>query len=109
MAGGEVVEIVIEGVTVDGRTFRPSDWTERLCGVLAAYGSDRRMHYSPFVYPVNSGGVPCVVVDARLETVEPMTYRFLLNFAKDNELRTRDGRIAQRTELARQQRAGDTE
>jgi hypothetical protein len=38
-----------------------------------------------------------------------MAFRFLLSFAKDNELRTRDGRIAERTALARLQRAGDTE
>jgi hypothetical protein len=38
-----------------------------------------------------------------------MAYRFLLSFAKDNELQTRDGRIAARTELAKVQRAGDTD
>jgi hypothetical protein len=31
-----------------------------------------------------------------------------VNFAKDNALRTREGRVAERTELARLQRAGDT-
>jgi hypothetical protein len=48
-------------------------------------------------------------VDVRLEEVEPMAYRFLLSFAKDNELKTRDGRVAERTELARVLRAGDTD
>jgi hypothetical protein len=38
-----------------------------------------------------------------------MAYRFLLSFAKDNELKTRDGREASRTELAKAQRAGDTD
>lgn len=103
-----IVEFVIQGVTLDGKPFRPSDWAERLCGVMAAFGSDQRMQYSPFVHPINTGGVRCVVVDVRLEQVEPMAYRFLLSFAKDNELRTRDGRVAERTELARVQRAGDT-
>jgi hypothetical protein len=37
-----------------------------------------------------------------------MAYRFLLNFAKDNELQTRNGRIAERTKLAEMQRVGDT-
>jgi hypothetical protein len=32
-----------------------------------------------------------------------------VGFAKDNGLRTRDGRISARTELARLQRVGDTE
>lgn len=106
--GGEIVEYIIQGVTLDGMPFRPSDWAERLCGVMSAFGGDHRMQYSPFVHPVSSAGVRCVVVDVRLEEVEPMAYRFLLSFAKDNELKTRDGRVADRTELARVQRAGDT-
>jgi hypothetical protein len=106
-AGG-VVEFVIRGVTLDGRPFRPSDWAERLCGVMAAFGNDHRMQYSPFVHPVTTNGVRCVVVDARLEELEPMAYRFLVSFAKDNELQVRDGRIAERTRLAELQRVGDT-
>ena len=103
-----VVEFVIRGVTLDGRQFRPSDWAERLCGVMAAFGGDNRTLYSPFVHPVTADGVPCVVVDVRLEELEPMAYRFLLNFAKDNELQVRDGRVAERTKLAELQRVGDT-
>jgi len=41
-AGG-VVEFLIRGVTLDGRPFRPSDWAERLCGVMAAFGNDHRI------------------------------------------------------------------
>jgi hypothetical protein len=103
-----VVEFVILGVTLDGKPFRPSDWAERLCGVMAAFGGDNRMRYSPFVHPVTAAGVRCVVVDVRLEQLEPMAYRFLLNFAKDNELQVRDGRVAERTKLAELQRVGDT-
>lgn len=99
--GDEVpIEVVIVGTTQEGSTFRPSDWAERLCGVMAAFGGDHRMKYSPYVHPVTADGVRCVVVDARLEELEPMAYRFLLSFAKDNELRLRPGRIAQRTLLA---------
>ena len=109
-ASGEVFfELVIQGVTLDGKPFRPSDWAERLCGVMAAFGADNRMQYSPYVHPVTASGVRCVVVDLRLEEVEPMAYRFLLSFAKDNELKTRDGRVPERTELAKMQRTGDTD
>jgi hypothetical protein len=66
------------------------------------------MQYSPFVHPSTANGVRCVVVDLRLEQVEPMAYRFLLTFAKDNELQVRDGRIAERSKLAQVQRIGDT-
>lgn len=105
----EIVEFVIQGVTVDGKPFRPSDWAERLCGVMSAFGADNRMQYSPYVHPVTAAGVRCVVVDVRLAEVEPMAYRFLLSFAKDNELKTRDGRDASRSALAKVQRAGDTD
>jgi len=97
------IEVVIVGTTQEGSTFRPSDWAERLCGVMAAFGGDHRMKYSPYVHPVTADGVRCVVVDARLEEIEPMAYRFLLSFAKDNELRLRPGRIAQRTLLAQRE------
>jgi hypothetical protein len=103
-----VVEFVIQGTTLDGKPFRPSDWAERLCGVMAAFGGDHRMQYSPFVHPVTANGVRCAVVDVRLEEIEPMAYRFLLSFAKDNELQVRDGRVAERTKLAEMQRVGDT-
>src|SRR5678816_2869076 len=103
-----VAEFVIQGLTQDGKPFRPSDWAERLCGVMSAFGGDHRMQYSPFVHPITANGVRCVVVDLRLEQVEPMAYRFLLSFAKDNELQVRDGRIEERTKLAEMQRVGDT-
>src|SRR5574338_1225475 len=97
VAADAVVEFVIQGVTLDGKPFRPSDWAERLCGVLSAFGGDHRMQYSPFVHAITANGVRCVVVDKRLEGIEPMAFRFLLNFAKDNELRVRDGRIEERS------------
>ena len=91
-------EFVIRGVTLEGKRFRPSDWAERLCGVMSAFGSDGRMQYSPYVYPVSSDGVKCVVVDVRLKEVEPMAYNFLMSFARDNELETRSGRAEARPE-----------
>ena len=102
------LEMVIQGVTADGTPFRPSDWAERLCGVMSAFGGDHRMQYSPYVHPISAAGIRCVVVDLRLEEIEPMAFRFLLSFAKDNELKVRDGRIAERTALAQLLRVGDT-
>src|SRR5918911_56901 len=96
-AADAVVEFVIVGTTVEGKAFRPSDWAERLCGVMSAFGGDHRMQYSPFVHPITANGVRCVVVDMRLEEIEPMAYRFLLSFARDNELRTRHVRVEERT------------
>src|SRR5687767_6719279 len=98
-------EFVIKGITHDGKPFRPSDWAERLCGVMSAFGADKHMQYSPYVYPITAGGVKCVVVDSRIEELEPMAYRFLMNFAKDNELQVRPGRGADREEEEKARRA----
>ncbi len=84
-------EFVIRGVTLTGKVFRPSDWAERLCGVMAQCGADRRMHFSPYVWQALSDGITSVVVDGHLEDIEPMAYRFLMNFARDNELEVRIG------------------
>jgi hypothetical protein len=91
-------EIVIRGVTTSGKTFRPSDWAERLCGVMSAFGRERHLEYSPYVQPINSGGVKCVVVSRQLQEIERMAFNFLMNFAKDNELQVRPGRGVAREE-----------
>ncbi len=84
---------VIKGLTGAGRPFRPSDWAERLCGVMASFrpgapavGRGPILGYSPYVQPVTVDGVKSVRVDARLELAAPMAYRFCLNFARDNDL-----------------------
>ena len=77
---------MIIGRTRAGKTFRPSDWAERLCGVMAGFGGNARMGYSPHVHPVDAGGVKCVVVHRRIKAIEPMAWDFLLGFARDNEL-----------------------
>jgi hypothetical protein len=78
--------IIIQGVTRAGRAFRPSDWAERLCGVLSTFGGDQQMRYSPHVRPLVMDGVRCVFVQPALREIEPRAYRFLLDFASDNEL-----------------------
>lgn len=78
---------VILGITLNGKRFRPSDWAERLCGVMSVFGSERRMTYSPYVQPGNRSGEKCVFVDGRIHDIEPMAYTFLVNFARDNELK----------------------
>lgn len=86
-------ELLVYGVTSKGKPFRPSDWAERLCGVMACYrpggmaaGRDAFIGYSPYVRPITHGGVRCVVVDERLRDIEPMALSFVLNFARDNDL-----------------------
>ena len=89
----ESLEFVILGTTLDDKTFRPSDWAERLAGCMSSFGGDGRLGYSPYCFPITSAGVRCVVVDVRLKELEPMAHAFLLNFAKDNRLKSRPGRV----------------
>jgi hypothetical protein len=89
-------ELLIKGVTQNGRDFRPSDWAERLCGVLAAYRPGYVatrgpvFGYSPYVQPTLVAGVRCVIVDSRLRDLEPRAWDFVVGFARDNELVTMD-------------------
>ncbi|MBU6459843.1 MAG: DUF3579 domain-containing protein [Proteobacteria bacterium] len=80
-------EIIIQGLTNAGKTFRPSDWAERLSGVFSTFGENRRMCYSPYVRPVDIDGVKCVAVSKTLEEKDKRAYHFLLSFAKDNDLK----------------------
>lgn len=82
----EAENFIIVGITLTGHPFRPSDWAERLCGVMSVFGSERRMTYSPYAQPGTHRSSKCVFVDARIRDIEPMAYTFLVNFAKDNQL-----------------------
>lgn len=85
-----VRNFVIVGLTSEGKRFRPSDWAERLCGIMSQFGSDHKMRYSPYVQPgPDENGAKTVRVNARLYDIEPLAYHFLLNFAKDNDLQLR--------------------
>ena len=81
-------DVVIWGVTHAGRTFRPSDWAERLAGLTSAFGEDHKLAYSPLVLPMSITGIKVVIVGGELEALEQRFYRFLLAFANDNELQT---------------------
>jgi hypothetical protein len=83
---------VLHGTTIEGQRFRPSDWAERLAGVLAPYrppGSrTNHLTYSPFAVPKIIDGVRCVVIDNRLRALEPLAWKFVHDFARDNRLQT---------------------
>lgn len=83
-------EIIIQGLTSAGRTFRPSDWAERLSGSLSTFGEDHRMSYSPYVRPTTLNGVKCVIVDKELQRTQPASYAFVLGFARENDLQVID-------------------
>jgi hypothetical protein len=84
-------KLFIQGITTAGKPFRPSDWAERLCGVMASFRppgdtGDPRLTYSPYARPVVIATVKCVVIDTRLGDLDPRALDFVTNFAKDNNL-----------------------
>lgn len=86
-------EVFIQGITKDGRSFRPSDWAERLAGVMSSFrpggvaqGPGAHIGYSPYCVPTVINGVKCVIVNEALREIEPMAWDFVMNFARDNEL-----------------------
>jgi hypothetical protein len=89
-------EFFILGLTADGKQFRPSDWAERLCGVMSCFrpegsgGPNAHLQYSPLVRPTVVNNTKAVVVSHELREVEPMAYHFVVNFAKDNGLQIVD-------------------
>ena len=79
-------DLVIKGITLDGQQFRPSDWADRLCGVMSAFGTDEQLRYSPLVQPALRDGLRCVIVKRELANLEPRLFKFFLSFAVENEL-----------------------
>ena len=91
MVSPSTKEVFIQGVTHDGKTFRPSDRAERLAGVMSQFrprGSrpGSPLSYSPWCIPTTLNGVKCVVVHRDLQSHEPMAWDFVINFARDNNV-----------------------
>jgi hypothetical protein len=94
MSNANPIAYVIQGITSNGKTFRPSDWSERLAGAMSSFGppargarkNDPHLGYSPYVCPMIIGNLKCVVLDARLREVAPYAFDFVLKFARDNDL-----------------------
>ncbi|WP_407069700.1 DUF3579 domain-containing protein [Leptothrix ochracea] len=91
-------EFFIQGLTHHGRTFRPSDWAERLAGAMSCFrpegptsgGVQRGISYSPYCIPTVIDGIKCVVVHEGLRDLEPMAWDFVMNFARDNDLQVKE-------------------
>jgi Protein of unknown function (DUF3579) len=90
-------QVFIQGITREGRTFRPSDWAERLAGAMSSFrpggvhgGIGAHIGYSPYCVPRLVDGVKCVIVSEELRGVEPMAWDFVMNFARDNHLQVVD-------------------
>ena len=88
MVAAKPREFFIQGLTKDGRAFRPSDWSERLAGAMSSFrpgggagGIGAYIGYSPYCVPQVIDGVKCVLVSEALRGIEPMAWDFVMNFA----------------------------
>lgn len=85
-------EFFVQGITADGKVFRPSDWAERLAGVMSGFrpegmgGTASHLGYSPWCVPTMVNGIKCVVVNRAIQGAEPLAWDFVMNFARDNNL-----------------------
>jgi hypothetical protein len=88
-------EVFIMGITQDGKTFRPSDWAERLAGAMSCFRPEggiamrgSHLSYSPYCVPRLIDDIKCVIVNEQLRTLEPKAWDFVMSFARDNQLKT---------------------
>lgn len=94
-------KFVVEGITLDDKPFRPSDWIERLNDSLSLFGddrrrsrhtyhgNDRRRRQLDFLQAEIIDGRKCLVVDIGLRDARPDAFRFLMDFIESNRLRIR--------------------
>ncbi len=95
MDSSSAKKLYILGVTKQGKSFRPSDWAERLAGVMSQFrpGGSRpggHIAYSPWCVPTSIGNTKCVIVHAELREHNVMAWDFCVNFAQDNDLQVSD-------------------
>ena len=84
-------EVIILGVTISGQTFRPSDWSERLAGVMSSFRPGGavpgdHLSYSPWCVPNTINGKKCVIVHTDMRDDNVMAWDFVMGFARDNQL-----------------------
>ena len=80
--------LVILGKTEAGGRFRPSDWCDRLHGVLRALGEEEAAAFADMVRLVNYEGNKAVWIDRRLRDANEQLFNFFSRFAADNQLQT---------------------
>ena len=86
----KTVEIFVQGLTKDGKPFRPSDWVDRMCSSFATFGENRKLRYSPYLRPEVLNGVRCLAVDMKLKDVNPEGFEHVIQFADENQLNILD-------------------
>jgi hypothetical protein len=77
------------GTTENDHAFDPSAWIENLASILAAFLADPRLRYAQGVLPNVIDGELSLLLATWLETTDPATYAYVMEFARANQLRTK--------------------
>jgi hypothetical protein len=79
--------LIVQGHTNQNQPFRPSDWADRIVDLHSVFSSES----SPckgLVYISSVQGTRCLKIDRDLETRNPQYWKYIVDFAKDHDLRT---------------------
>lgn len=88
----DIAEFVVQGITVEGEIFEPSDWATRLRDSLPKIGPHGNMDYSSYVRPDIIEGDVSLVVRIALKNVNPEAFGIIKRYISDNGLMVRAGR-----------------
>lgn len=78
--------LIIEGVTISGDKFRPSDWIDRIASFYADH-TNGRLRYSEQLQPGIYDGNKVLRVDCALEHEKPLLWKEIQRFYHESELR----------------------
>lgn len=87
MTANDVKKIIIEGITENGKQFRPSDWAERMSGALSTFGRDQRIQYSPMLQPTMQNGIRCISIDPHMKEQYPELFAYIMQWVSNNHLK----------------------
>lgn len=79
-------KMIIQGITLEGKKFRPNDWAERISGTLSVFKKNRII-YSPLLLPSQHNGSRSITVDLTLKEKNPQLFQHIVNFAQVNGLK----------------------
>lgn len=77
---------IILGVTKANKTFRPSNWAERLCELAITFDGKGTFSYSKDLHPIHFKGTPAVRVGSALLSDKPEVWQQIAFFVSLHEL-----------------------
>ncbi|MDD4880819.1 MAG: DUF3579 domain-containing protein [Gallionellaceae bacterium] len=81
--------LFILGQTRAGQPFRPSDWVDRMAGLFASFGKDKKLRYSPWIRPATLDGTRGLWLEQGLRQRDPAAFAFVMAFADSHGLAVR--------------------